>query len=358
MTKYRLGVQTALATALLCAPLFASAAYEAPSELFDSLQTATMPIGFSAEIHAHSAPNYLAFWLNGTSQEVDGKMLFDAKATVDVAMEKGKVRAKFDARSTGDKAYLLFKDMQGTFDDDIARLAASFGMKKWMEFPMEDMSMWNMQGDNSMMDMAFTMTNAAGANGSIVYTLTPTEAAMEEIREGFEGLASEMTMGQVESNLEDVTLTVVITTDAAGKFLTASATMNAKSEGQLFTLKSSAWRAAGTFAVTAPTEVYTWENGLFGFGDYSYPDYSDWPTWIGRPEYSDWTEDWAIEDELPRNWDEEMLDSDDGATMKWDDISTWDDQEAVDESWTPECNLSQLKRGECPYLVDEFVHRR
>lgn len=347
MTKLRFGVQTILAVALACTPILASAAYEQPSDVIAALKSQSANIEFSAEVHGNAAPYYASVWINGSAGERENATLVNAKTTVDVVLPGGKVRAKLQMKQTESDSYVLVDEVSGNFNDAVAHLVASFQMKKWMQMPGMDLSMLG-NVDPSTIDSQFTLTSKTAANGSVTYTLTPTEETLTELRTALQQMANEA--GRTDADFTATTFEVNIVMNAKGEFVSGNFSLLAKSGDILFSAKGTSWKQNGTFTVTKPSPVYSWTEGIFGFGaDTQTPtSWPDWPSWIGVPDAG-----------TMNNLIMPMGDGNSDGMMQ--NTSGWGgtmDTGTGSSNWVPECNTSELRRGECPQWVSASPRRQ
>ena len=353
MTRLRLLSRTVLTASMALAPLSAFAAFTTPGELITAVSKPSTPMGFSFQIQAQQAPNYATIWINGTSKgATPAEALMAAKSTVDVVWENGNARVKIQLRQKDGKMYLLVDDVQGKMEDATARLVASFKMKKWLQVPMDEMmDPMGMEMDMAMVNEAFTMTSAAGKNGTTVYTLTLTEPAMKMLKSMIQDMS--MDLANQMADVAQPTFILTITTDSSDQLLSFAVSVTAKAPEGMVSVTGSAWRVSGTFTVAEPSPIYSFSEGFFGLGSTS--NLEDWPEWIGTPVTDisaddDWMDDWSdssmMEDDVWMESMEDMTEQDGAAEgLGW----TWSE---------PECNASQLRRGECPQMVPASPRRQ
>jgi hypothetical protein len=103
--------------------------------------------------------------------------------------------------------------------------------------------------------------------------------------------------------------------------------------------------------VEAPTEVYSWEEGLFGFGEEG-TMHPDWPSWIGKPDFS--SDSWMF----PTMEEDSDSIIDWGTNTEMQYQTEEDIQNEENMQWQPECNTSELRRGECPQWIAPSPRRQ
>ncbi len=126
--------------ASLALPTLALAAFEHPSDIVRSLQTATRPMDISYEIHGEmpDAPAYMTMWLKGTGKN---NLLHldrpdaDVRMTLDIVAPKTKVRMKAQIRAKDGDTFLHIDKVEGTYDDELVKIAAQLEGPKWFKFP-------------------------------------------------------------------------------------------------------------------------------------------------------------------------------------------------------------------------------
>ncbi len=295
-----------IALASLALPTLAFAAFERPSDVFRSLQTAIHPMDVSYELHAEmpDQQTFLTLWVKGTGKNNllnIAKPDADVRMTLDVVAPKTKVRMKAQVRVTDGVTYLHVDKVEGTYDDELIKVAAQLEGPKWLKFPSFATSMAEIgtheEMSRQMMLDAVDALFVIEKKGPNYYELTLTKDpnALSAVAQKWQPDADpQYVMSDVKDLLAHSSLTITVETSGDEARIVrfnwsfSEPTMNATLTGK--GVLSTRWTP---FSVTAPADavdVQDLAGALLNFPDPNiFPDAV--PVWTDEGSNEQWKPD-------------------------------------------------------------------
>ena len=244
----------ALSAYITLQPVLASAAFQAPQDLINSMRADGAPRSFTAEVHStigneQSGNVYITAWINGAQEGTTlATGLVNTVATIDMSVPSFfvKARAKVAMRLVNKNIYVQLQSLDGNYNTALTSFAVYGLMKKWIQIPLSDYDISALEhvsnGDTNaddMMTMDRTPTKS-GASYSVHFK-----------RDFLKQLAATMDMQGVPN------FHAIIQTNAKEQMLSTKVYAGLKFASANVVFTAAAKKISSMPTVIAPTNVIT-----------------------------------------------------------------------------------------------------